>query len=90
MALATSSWKPMYSFASEETTCPACVGKHRPHTFKEGCKKKPPTEEAEPTPAKTAPKPGFKKIISPDTKLDVPEKSFEDPPMKSSVHFFDI
>ena len=39
MALATSSWKPMYSFQSEEITCPACNGKHRPHTNKEGCKK---------------------------------------------------
>ena len=38
-ALATSSWKPMYSFQSEDITCPGCNGKHRPHTNKEGCKK---------------------------------------------------
>ena len=43
MALATSSWKPMYSFASEDITCPACKGKHRPHTYKEGCMKKKPS-----------------------------------------------
>ena len=39
MALATSSWKPMYSFQSEDITCPTYNGKHRPHTNKEGCKK---------------------------------------------------
>ena len=39
MALATSSWKPMYSFQSEDITRPACEGKHRPRTYKEGCKK---------------------------------------------------
>ena len=39
MALATSSWKPMYSFQSGDITCPACNGKHRPHTNKEGCKR---------------------------------------------------
>ena len=107
MALATSSWKPMYSFASEDITCPACKGKHRPHTYKEGCMKKKPspveevpkeskTLKAEPTSAKTSEskeKPTtaettarsvLKKIISPDTKLDVPAKTFEDAPMKSS------
>ena len=94
MALATSSWKPMHSFASEETTCPACAGKHRPHTYKEGCKKKPDTKKEEPksAKAKTEPKPAeattaksvLKKILSPDTKLDVPEKPVEELPMKSS------
>ena len=39
MALATSSWKPMYSFQSEDITCPAGNGKHRPHTNQEGCKR---------------------------------------------------
>ena len=94
MALATSSWKPMYSFASEAITRPACAGKHRPHTYKEGCKKKPVTKKEEPKPAKaiTEPKPAetttaksvLRKILSPDMKLDVPEKPFEEPPMKSS------
>ena len=107
MALATSSWKPMYSFASEDITCPACMGKHRPHTYKEGCMKKKPStvgevpKEAEkkksepktaktseskdkPTPADTTAKSVLKKIISPDMKLDVPAKTFEDVPMKSS------
>ena len=85
MALATSGWKPMHSFASEETTCPACAGKHRPHTYKEGCKKKPITKKEEPKPAKTTTaKAVLKNILSPDTKLEVPEKSFEDQPMKSS------
>ena len=84
----------MYSFASEETTCPARAGKHPPHTYKEGCKKKPATEKEEPKTAKTKLEPTsaetkpaksvLKKILSPDTKLDVPEKPFEEPPMKSS------
>ena len=84
----------MYSFASEETTSPACAGKHRPRTYKEGCKKKPVTKKEEPKSAKTKtePKPAetttaksvLKKILSPDTKLDVPAKPFEEPPMKSS------
>ena len=46
MALATSSWKPMYSFhTDEEITCPACNGKHRPHTNKPGCKKYKPSDK---------------------------------------------
>ena len=69
LARATSGWKPMYSFASEDTTCPACSGKHRPRTFKEGCKKAPPEEASEPAPAKTPSKENVKKTISPDTKL---------------------
>ena len=63
MALATSSWKPMYSFQSEEITCPACNGKHRPHTNKEGCKKytKSAHEPAhEPKTAKAVPKQNVK------------------------------
>ena len=55
----------MHSFASEDITCPACKGKHRPHTYKEGCMKKKPspveevpkeskTPKAEPTSAKTS------------------------------------
>ena len=71
MALATSSWKPMYIFQPEEITCPACNGKHHPHTNKEGCKKyiKPVHESAqEPKPAKAVPKKNVKKPISPDTK----------------------
>jgi hypothetical protein len=59
MALATSTWKPMCSFQSEDITCPACNGKHRPRTNKEGCKKykKPEHEPAqEPKSAKAVPK----------------------------------
>ena len=79
MALATSSWKPMCRFASEETTCPACAWKHRPRTYKEGCKKKPITTKEDLKPAKTTTaKSVLKKILSPDTKLEVPEKSLEE------------
>ena len=89
LALATSSWKPMYSFQSEEITCPACNGKHRPHTNKEGCKKytKPFHEPAqEPKTAKAVPKKSVKKPISPDTKLEVPSQPLhpDDEPMMAS------
>jgi len=89
MALATSSWKPMYSFQSEDITCPACNGKHRPHTNKEGCKKfkKPEHEPAqEPKPAKAVPKKNVKKPIQPDSKLEVPCQPFDpdDEPMVAS------
>ena len=71
MALATSSWKPMYSFQSEDITCPACHGKHRPHTNKEGCKKFKESAPA-PKPAKSVPKSNAKTIIQPDHKLEIP------------------
>ena len=35
LALATSGWKPMCSFQSEDVTFPACNGTHRPHPKKE-------------------------------------------------------
>ena len=80
MALATSSWKPMYSFQFEDITCPACNGKHRPHTNKEGCKKFKKPEHAppeEPKPAKIVHKKNVKKLIQPDSKLEVPSQPFD-------------
>ena len=68
MALATSSWKPMYSFQSEDIACPACNDKHRPHTNKEGCKKFKKSEHA-PAPAKAVPKKNVMKPIQPDSEL---------------------
>ena len=89
MALATSSWKPMYSFQSEDITCPACNGKHRPHTKKEGCKKfKGPEQKSAqvPKPAKSDSKKNVKKLIQPDSKLEVPSQPFDpdDEPMVAS------
>ena len=93
MALATSSWNRCTALPVK-TTCPACAGKHRPHTYKEGCKKKPAAKKEEPKSAKAKTEPTsaettksksvLQKILSPDTKLDVPDKPFEEPPMKSS------
>ena len=80
MALATSSWKPMYSFQSEDITCPACNGKHRPHTNKEGCKRfkgSEPKSAQVPKPAKSDSKKNVKKVIQPDSKLDVPIQPFD-------------
>ena len=89
MALATSSWKRMYSFQSEDIACPACNGKHRPHTNKEGCKKFKKSEHAppqEPKPAKAVPKKNVMKPIQPDSKLEVPSQPFDpdDEPMVAS------
>ena len=78
MTLATSTWKPMYSFQSEDITCPACNGKHRPHTNKEGCKKFKKPEHAsaqEPKPAKSDSK-NVKKFIQPDSKLEVSSQPY--------------
>ena len=80
MALATSSWKPVYSFQAEDITCPACNGKHRPHTNKEGCKKFKRSEHKsaqEPKPAKSDSKKNVKKFIQPDSKLEVPSQPFD-------------
>ena len=80
MALATSSWEPMYSFQSEDITCPACNGKHRPHTNKEGCKRFKGSEHKsaqEPKPAKSDSKKNVKKFIQPDSKLEVPSQPFD-------------
>ena len=79
VALATSSWKPMYSFQSEDITCPACNGKHHPHTNKEGCKRFKGSEQKSarvPKPAKSDSKKNAKKVIQPDTKLDIPVQPF--------------
>ena len=75
----------MYSFESYDITCPACEGKHRPHTYKEGCKKFKKTDH-EPKPAKASPKKHVKKLISPDTKLEVPSEPSQpdEQPMKAS------
>ena len=72
MGLTTSSWKPMYSFQSEDITCPACEGK----LPQEGCRKyqKP---AHEPKPAKAILKKNVKKPISSDTKLEVPSAPFQ-------------
>eukprot|EP00438_Fugacium_kawagutii_P014944 Skav228845 [mRNA] locus=scaffold2630:88:7077:+ [translate_table: standard] len=40
MSLALSVKKPNHSFATVfAVTCPACLGKHRPHTYADGCNK---------------------------------------------------
>ena len=89
MALATSSWKLMYSFQSEDITCPACNGKHRPHTNKEGCKRfkgSEPKQAQVPKPAKSDSKKIVKKVIQPYSKLDVPAQPFhpDEEPMVAS------
>ena len=80
IALATSCWKPMYCFQSEDITCPACNGKHRPHTNKEGCKRfkgSEPKSAQVPKTAKSDSKNHVKKVIQPDSKLEVPVQPFD-------------
>ena len=56
MSLALASNKPQHSFATAfAVTCPACLGKHRPHTNKEGCKKF--SEKTPASSSKKAPEP---------------------------------
>ena len=79
----------MYSFQSEDITCPACNGKHRPHTNKEGCKTFKGSEHKsaqEPKPAKSDSKKNVKKFIQPERKLEVPSQPFDpdDEPMVAS------
>ena len=53
MSLATAKEKPQHSFLSHALACPACEGKHRPHTYKDDCKKaKPKTTESTPPKSK--------------------------------------
>ena len=80
----------MYSFQSQDITCPACNGKHRPHTNKEGCKRfkgSEPKSAQVPKTAKTDSKKGVKKVIQPDSKLDVPVQPFDpdEEPMVASI-----
>ena len=46
MSLATAREKPQHSFLSHALACPACEGKHRPHTYKDDCKKAKTTSES--------------------------------------------
>ena len=80
LALATSGWKPMCSFQSEDVTFPACNGTHRPHPKKELA----PAQE--PKPAKTVPRKNVKKPTQPDSKLEVPSQLYDpdDEPMVAS------
>eukprot|EP00438_Fugacium_kawagutii_P016051 Skav221531 [mRNA] locus=scaffold1813:43:5619:- [translate_table: standard] len=71
MALATSKQKPQYSFQSSALYCPACAGKHRPHTYTGDCKhasKDAPKAKAKPAPKKKGKE---KKYTDPDKKLDL-------------------
>ena len=89
MALATSSWKPMYSFQSGDITCPACnVNIVHTQTKKvvrdfKGSEQK---SVQVPKPAKSDSKKHVKKVIQPDSKLEVPSQPFDpdDEPMVAS------
>lgn len=80
MALAQARSKPEHSFHVFATSCPARNGKHRAHTYKDGCKKKKVEPKSDPRPAKTSSKKTSKrKVEVPDVdKKVVPaEKSSE-------------
>ena len=71
------------SFAS----CPACKGKHRIHTYKDGCTKASRSEVKEDKSAAdiTETKKPEKKIASGDTKVDPPSKLISMPPPAKTV-----
>ena len=68
MSLATAKEKPQHSFLSHALACPACAGKHRPHTYKDDCKKAKPKIESTPTKSKKKSEP--KESPKPTVKIE--------------------
>ena len=90
MSLATAKEKPQHSFLSHALTCPACAGKHRPHTYKDDCKKakteSTPTKSKKKSEPKESPKttvkiePKGKKATKADESIGIFEKAKEPVP----------
>ena len=93
MSLATAKEKLQHSFLSHALACPACEGKHRPHTYKDDCKKaKPKTAESTPPKSKkksepkespkttVKAKPKGKKVTKADEPIGIFEKAKEPVP----------
>ena len=83
---ARSKKKPVHGFHSDSSyvTCPACQGKHRAHTYKDGCRRAA-SEESKPI-ATPKPKPKAKTATDPDIKIDIstkPEVKEEPKPSKT-------
>ena len=86
MHLARSKKKPVHSFHSDSSyvACPACQGKHRPHTYKEGCRRA--ASEASQPIATPKPKPKAKSATDPDIKVDTSTKpEVKEEPKSSST-----
>ena len=75
MHLAMSQKKPSHSFHSDSSyvTCPACQGKHRAHTYKDGCRRAA-SDTSKPI-ATPKPKAKSKTKTDPDVKVDTPTKT---------------
>ena len=75
MHLARSQKKPSHSFHSDSSyvTCPACQGKHRAHTYKDGCRRAA-SDTSKPI-ATPKPKAKSKTKTDPDVKVDTPAKT---------------
>ena len=90
MMFASSVRKPNNSFTAINpsfASCPACKGKHRAHTYKDGCTKAATSEVKEDKSAADIPavkKPG-KKVASGDAKVDPPSKLISMPPPAKTV-----
>ena len=90
MMFASSVRKPNHSFTMINpsfASCPACNGKHRAHTFKDGCKKAATSEAKEDNSAAdiAAVKKPEKKLASGDAKVDPPSKLISMPPLAKTV-----
>ena len=73
MASATAKQKPRHSFQAEAFVCPACQGKHRPHTYADDCKRAKPEDKKKSSKKEPEPKKKTvgKKLAEPDTKVQV-------------------
>ena len=90
MMFASSVRKPNHSFTAINpsfASCPACNGKRRAHTYKDGCKQADTSEVKEDKSAADIPavKKPEKKIASGDTKIDPPSKLISMPPPAKKV-----
>ena len=87
---ASSVRKPNHSFTAINpslASCPASNGKHRAHTYKDGCKKSATSEVKEDKSAADIPavKKPEKQIASGDAKVDPPSKIISMPPPAKKV-----
>ena len=89
MMFASSVRKPNHSFTAINPSygaCPACSGKHRKHTYKDGCKKAETSEVKDDKSAADIPaKKPDKHIASGDAKVDPPSKLISMPPPAKKV-----
>ena len=74
-------WDVIHLSDSSFAGCPACEGKHRPHTYDEHCRKSPPQSQAPHPPAPPSPPaPRDEKQPPPGLQVPLPAQKSERPP----------